>query len=109
MGTFRLDLRYAVRSLTKKPLFTIVAVATLALGIGANSAIFSVVNAVLLRQLPYHDPDRLVHVLRTQPPIMRGPISRLDYFEWQSQQKVFQDIAAYYPWTYNLTGNDEAE
>ncbi len=109
LGTLWQDVQYGIRMLVKHRGFTVVAVLTLGLGIGANTAIFSVVNAVLLRQLPYQDPDRLVHVLRTQPPIMRGPISRLDYFEWQSQQKVFQDIAAYYQWTYNLTGNDEAE
>lgn len=95
--------------LVKNPGFTVVSVLALALGIGANTAIFSVVNAVLLRPLPYRDPDRLVHALRTQPPIMRGPISRPDFMEWQTQQKVFQGIAAYYSETYNLTGVDEAE
>jgi putative ABC transport system permease protein len=103
------DVQYGVRMLVKNPGFTVVSVLALALGIGANTAIFSVVNAVLLRPLPYTDPDRLAHVLRTQPPIMRGPISRPDYMEWQSQQKVFQGIAAYYPEAYNLTGIDEAE
>jgi len=109
METLINDLRYGFRSLLKRPAFTAVAVVTLALGIGANTAIFSVVNAVLLRPLPYKDPDRLVHVLRRQPPIMRGPISRLDYFEWQNQNKVFQEIGAYYQDSFNLTGVDEAE
>jgi putative ABC transport system permease protein len=103
------DVQYGIRMLVKTPGFTVISVLALALGIGANTAIFSVVNAVLLRPLPYNDPDRLVHVLRTQPPIMRGPISRPDFMEWQAQQKVFQRIAAYYPETYNLTGIDEAE
>lgn len=103
------DVQYGFRMLIKHRGFTVVAVLTLALGIGANTAIFSVINAVLLRPLPYQDPERLVHVLRTQPPIMRGPISRPDFFEWQSQQKVFQGIAAYYSATFNLTGSDEAE
>jgi putative ABC transport system permease protein len=95
--------------LVKNPGFTVVAVLALALGIGANTAIFSVVNAVLLRPLPYTDPDRLVYVLRTQPPIMRGPISRPNFFEWQTEQKVFAEIAAFYPESYNLTGIEEAE
>src|SRR5215210_101640 len=103
------DIRFGARMLIKNPGFTVIAVLALALGIGANTAIFSVVNAVLLRPLPYKDSDRLVHVLRTQPPIMRGPISRPDFMEWQAQQKVFQDIASYYFETYNLTGTDEAE
>jgi putative ABC transport system permease protein len=103
------DVQYGIRMLVKNPGFTVVSVLALALGIGANTAIFSVVNAVLLRPLPYRDPDRLVFVLRTQPPIMRGPISRPDFFEWQTQQKVFQEIAAYYPESYNLTGVEEAE
>jgi putative ABC transport system permease protein len=103
------DAQYGVRMLVKNPGFTVVSVLALALGIGANTAIFSVVNAVLLRPLPYADPDRLVHALRTQPPIMRGPISRPDFMEWQAQQKVFKGIAAYYNETYNLTGIDEAE
>lgn len=103
------DIQFGIRMLIKNPGFTVVSVLALALGIGANTAIFSVVNAVLLRPLPYRDADRLVHVLRTQPPIMRGPISRPDFLEWQAQQKVFQAIAAYYFETFNLTGADEAE
>jgi putative ABC transport system permease protein len=103
------DVRYGIRMLVKNPGFTVVSVLALALGIGANTAIFSVVNAVLLRPLSYKDPEHLVHVLRTQPPIMRGPISRPDFLEWQAQQKVFAEIAAYYSETFNLTGVDEAE
>ncbi len=103
------DTRYAIRTMLKTPGFTAIAVTALALGIGANTAIFSVVNAVLLRPLPYKDPDRLVHVHRMQPPIQRAPISRPDYFEWETQQEVFQGIAAFFWRTYNLTGVDQAE
>src|SRR5438105_3368560 len=102
------DVQYAVRMLVKNPGFTAVSVVALALGIGANTAIFSVVNAVLLRPLPFRDPDKLVYVLRTQPPIMRGPVSRPDFTEWRAQQKVFQDVAAFYYKAYNLTDLDES-
>src|SRR5438105_7764624 len=108
METLLHDTRYAIRTMLKSPGFTAVAVIALALGIGANTAIFSVVNAVLLRPLPYKDPDRLVHVHRMQPPIQRAPISRPDYFEWENQQEVFQGIAAFFWRTYNLTGVDQA-
>jgi putative ABC transport system permease protein len=109
METLLNDTRYAIRTMLKSPSFTAVSVIALALGIGANTAIFSVVNAVLLRPLPYKDPDRLVHVHRMQPPIQRGPISRPDYFEWETQQEVFQGLAAFFWRTYNLTGVDQAE
>jgi putative ABC transport system permease protein len=109
MGTLLHDIRYAIRTMLKTPGFTGVAVLALALGIGANTAIFSVVNAVLLRPLPYKDPDKLVHVHRMQPPIERGPISRPDFFEWRDKQEVFAGIGAYDYQTLNLTGGDQAE
>lgn len=103
------DVRYGARVLIKHPGFTVVAVLTLALGIGANTAIFSFVNTVLLRPLPFKDPDRLVYVFRTQPPIMAGPISRPDYFEWEAQNGVFQGVASFQRTTFNVTGGEEAE
>jgi predicted permease len=109
MQTFLHDIRYAIRTMLKSPGFTIIAVLALALGIGANTAIFSVVNSVLLRPLPYKDPGRLVHVHRMQPPIERGPISRPDFFEWRDKQEVFSDIGTYNLQILNLTGGDQAE
>ena len=109
MPTVINDIRYALRTMLKSPGFSSIAVLALALGIGANTAIFSVVNSVLLRPLPYKDPNRLVHVHRMQPPIERGPISRPDFFEWRDKQEVFSDIGAYHFQVVNLTGGDQAE
>jgi putative ABC transport system permease protein len=109
MDTLLQDFRYAIRTMLRTPGFTAIAVLALALGIGANTAIFSVVNSVLLRPLPYLDSQRLVHVHRMQPPIERAPISRPDFFEWRDHQQVFSDIGAYHFQTLNLTGTDQAE
>ncbi|HYP28749.1 MAG TPA: ABC transporter permease [Blastocatellia bacterium] len=91
------DLRYGFRMLGKNPGFTAIAVLTLALGIGANSAIFSVVNAVLLRPLPYKDPDRLVQFWETNP--LRGwtqaTVAPANFFDWEKQSQSFDGLAAY--------------
>jgi putative ABC transport system permease protein len=93
--TIILDLRYSLRQLRRNPGFTAVAVITLALGIGANTAIFSVVNAVLLRPLPYKNPERLVWAAE-QVPIMHGAfVLSPDYAAWRDQSKVFQWIGAF--------------
>jgi len=107
MQTLWQDLRYGARMLLKKPGFTLIAVLTL--GIGANTAIFSVVNGVLLKPLPYREPERLVHVYRMQPPVSRSPVSRPAWFDFAGQQQVFSEFAAHYGETFNLTGVDEAE
>jgi putative ABC transport system permease protein len=92
------DLRYGARMLLKKPGFTLIAGATLALGIGANTAIFSVVNAVLLRPLPYDQPGRLVAVWgsNAQRPMSRDSSSYPNFFDWRAQSKSFERMASYY-------------
>jgi putative ABC transport system permease protein len=89
------DLRYGLRMLLKNPGFTTVAVLTLALGIGANTAIFSVVNAVLLRPLPYDEPERLVWLWDTQPQLPTAPASLPDFLDWKEQNRSFEQLAAF--------------
>src|SRR6266542_2846060 len=96
METLLKDIRYGIRSLLKRPGFTSIAMATLALGIGANTAIFSVVNAVLLRPLPFADADRLVMVWEDASfaGFPRNTPAPANYVDWKTQNQVFEDIAA---------------
>ena len=103
------DLRFALRGFRRNRAFTALVVATLAIGIGANTAIFSVVNAVLLRPLPYKKPDQVVHVFRTQPPVERAMFSIPAFRDLAGQQQVFQGFAAHAGITFNLTGAGETE
>src|SRR5262245_28002072 len=103
------DLRYAIRVLVRQPGFTLIAILTLALGIGANSAIFSVVNAVLLRPLPLEDPDRLIKIWETFLPGGQGSVSIPNLKDWREQNTVFNGIAAYQFSSFNLRGQDNPE
>ena len=105
------DLRYGFRLLLKTPGFTFVAVLTLALGIGANTAIFSVVNAVLLQPLPYANADELVMFYNTQGGDTKWPLSPVGYLYLKSRNSVFTDVAALSNkgWPANLTGAAEPE
>jgi len=109
MQTLLQDLRYGARMLLKKPGFTLIAVITLALGIGANTAIFSVVNAVLLRPLPYDEADRLVHLRERHPQYEEMSISYPNFTDWRARNRVFESIGVYNFGSYNLTGGGEPE
>jgi len=109
MDTIWRDLRYGARMLTKNPGFTVIAVVTLALGIGANTAIFSVVNAVLLRPLPYDESDRLVILNEHTQQFGTMSVSWPDFVDWRAQQTVFDRIGIYNFGNYNLTGSGEPE
>jgi len=101
------DLKFGWRTLRKSPGFTAVALATLAIGIGANTAIFSFVNGVMLKPLPYPDPDRIVRVLEKPPGGERNGISTLNYLDWARENKVFDFMAAQTGGSVTLTGVEE--
>ncbi|MDQ3134666.1 MAG: ABC transporter permease [Acidobacteriota bacterium] len=111
MRTLLQDVRYGVRMLLKSPGFTIIAVVALALGIGANTAIFSLVSAVLVRPLNYHEPDRLMMVWETDSPgsLAGDTIAPANYADWKAQNQVFADMAAIEWRNFNLTGDGEPE
>jgi hypothetical protein len=88
------DLRYGMRTLRKSPAFAVVPILTLAIGIGANTAIFSFVNGVLLKPLPYGEPERIVRVLEKPPGRGRNGISTLNFLDWQRDNTVFEYMAA---------------
>ena len=89
MSNLLQDVRHSARALLRSPGFTLAAVATLALGIGANTAIFSVLNGVLLRPLPFGSPDRLVGVFESRRESANGSVSPPDYVDWRDQSDVF--------------------
>jgi predicted permease len=103
------DLRYGARMLRKNPGFTLIAVLTLALGIGANTAIFSVVNSVLLNRLPYRDSDQLVTLHASKPNFETGSISYPNFRDWQKNNTTFSSMAVLRSFGFSLTGIGEAE
>src|SRR5262245_19760757 len=105
------DISFALRMLRRQPGFTAVALIALALGVGANTAIFSVVNTVLWRPLPYTDSTRIMSIAEQRPPEGRlfGPASPADYFDWRSNSESFSAMAAYLGTSWNMTGVGEPE
>jgi putative ABC transport system permease protein len=103
------DLRYGFRMLIKSPGFTLIAVLTIGIGIGANTAIFSVVNSILLRPLPYKDTERLMKVYESNEPLGLGrfAVSLANYVDWKDQNKVFDDVAAYLVTSFTYASESE--
>jgi len=105
MDTLAGDIRYALRRLRAHPGFTAIVVLTLAFGIGANSAIFSVVNTVLLRPLQYAEPDRLVTIQHDYPSLkLEAPVSAPGFRDYRDRTRLFTDVAVEGDWQANLTG-----
>jgi putative ABC transport system permease protein len=117
MGNLLQDIRYGIRRLLKQPIITIVAIISLGLGIGANTSIFSVVNAVLLRPLPYQNSERLVFVWETNSQAIaalmgianHNQVAAANYLDWTKQNSSFEDMAALRSLNFNLTGGDRPE
>ena len=109
MHTLWQDLRYGARMLLKSPSVSIVVILALALGIGANTAIFSVINSVLLRPLPYDQADRLLFLNERSKVMDEMSISYPNFTDWRNQNHVFEKIGVYNRGSYNLTGHGDAE
>jgi predicted permease len=109
METVLQDLRYGLRTLVRSPAFAMIAVLTLALGIGANTAMFSIVNGVLLRPLPYSESDRLLKLYTSMPQFRQASVSYPNFLDWQRRSRSFEQMAAYRTDSFNLTGQDSPE
>src|SRR5882672_11643793 len=109
MDTRLIDLRDAVRALRVRPGFSAAAVLTLALGIGANTAVFSVVDALLLRPLPFRDPARLVWIWSTRTDRDKAFFSIPNFIDTRDQAGTLKELAAFANWSANLTGDGEPE
>src|SRR5947208_4520548 len=103
METLLQDVRFGLRVLRKSPGFTTIAIITLALGIGANTALFSVINGVLLNPLPFPEPDQLVGIHESKPNFDRGSISYPNFRDWQAENRTFSKIAVSRPYSFSLT------
>ena len=101
------NIRHALRQLRNNPGFATVAVVTLALGIGANTALFSVVNGVLLSRLPYPEPERLVSLSESKPNFEYGSISYPNFRDWKKENRAFSALAIYRSTAFSLTGSGE--
>src|SRR2546422_8138413 len=104
MTSFWQDVRYGLRVLGKNPGFTAVALVTLALGIGANTALFSIVNGVLLNPLPFHEPEQLVALSESKPNFAQGSISYPNFLDWQKENHTFSTMAIARNYGFSLTG-----
>src|SRR5512146_1822943 len=109
METVLQDLRYGVRTLLKSPGFALIAIITLALGIGANTAMFSIVNGVLLRPMPYPQPERLLKLYTRMPQFEQASVSYPNFLDWQQRSRSFEQMAAYRNDNFNLTGEANPE
>ncbi|HET9713492.1 MAG TPA: ABC transporter permease, partial [Pyrinomonadaceae bacterium] len=103
------DLIYGLRWLRKNPGFTVLSVLMLAVGIGVNTAMFSVINAVLLRPLPYPEPDRIVFMNESGPEIKNRWVSYPNFVDWRKRNQVFESISTIRGWGVNITGADQPE
>ena len=109
MGTLMQDVRHGARMLRQSPGFTLIAAIALALGIGANTAMFSAVNGVLLRPLPYREPERLLRLYTSMPQFREASVSYPNFLDWQLRSRSFELMAAYRNETFNLTGRGTPE
>src|SRR5687768_2134781 len=107
METLLQDIRYGLRSLLKRRGLTLLAIVTLALGIGANTAMFSVINAVILRPLPYAEPDRLVWMNESGDEVANRWLSYPNFVDWRERSKSFESISTFRGWSMTLTGDDQ--
>ena len=103
------DVRYALRWLRKNPSFTLLAVLTLAVGIGVNTAMFSVVNAVLLRPLPFPEADRIVWMAESGSEVSNRWVSYPNFLDWRARNLVFETMSTFRGFSVNLTGADKPE
>ena len=103
METLLQDIRYGCRMLMKSPTFTAIAVITLALGIGANTALFSVINGVLLSPLPFPEPDKLITLHENKPNFEGGSVSYPNFRDWQKDNHTFSSMALSRTYAFSLT------